>query len=141
LGRSLAPNELPIAEAEFKSTIEAARSASNDAVLKETGGLVVTEVVTQVTTQVLIRIGVSAGILTVAGANSWWTLGGSLVIGLAANALWNFFTHPAEDIEKAMSGELDKMSASGSSAIRDELAKKVVVRSQLWETTVKEALQ
>jgi hypothetical protein len=139
LGRSLTPPELPLAEAEFKSSIEAARSASNDAVLKEAGGLVVTEVVTQITTQVLVRIGVTAGILTVAGANSWWTLGGSLVIGVAVAAIWDFFTHPADDIERAMIIELDKISSSGSAAIRVELTRKVAARSQLWETTVKEA--
>jgi hypothetical protein len=141
LGRSLTPNEMPSAEAEFKSTIEAARSASNDAVLKETGGLVVTEVVTQITMQVLIRMGAPLLILTTAAANSWWTLGGSLVIGLAVNAIWNIFNDPAEDVEAAMLVELDKMSSSGSAAIQDELTKKVAARSQFWETTVKEALQ
>lgn len=139
LGRSLAPSELPLVEAEFKNTIEAARIASNDAVLKETGGLVAQEVVTQIAAEVLIGIGVSGGILTTAGANSWWTFGGSLVIGLLANALWNYYTQPAQGIEKAVVVELNKMSASGSATIRDELTKKVAGRSQLWETTVKEA--
>lgn len=141
LGRSLTPSESTIAEAEFKGTIEAARSASNDAVLKEAGGLVVTEVVTRITTQVLIRIGVSVGVLTLAGVNSWWTLGGSLIIGVAVNAIWNFFADPADNIEKAMIIELDRISSDGSAAIKDELRKKVAARSQLWETTVREAHQ
>jgi hypothetical protein len=141
LGRSLTPTELPLAESEFKRTIEVARSASNDAVLKETGGLVVTEVVTQILSQVLLRMGVAAGIWTLGGANSGWTLGGSLVLAVVASAIWDFFAHPAEDIEKGMLIELDKVSSSGSAAIKDELTKKVSARSQLWEKTVKETHQ
>ena len=141
LGRPLTPSELPEAKAEFKRTIEVARSASNDAVLKETEGLLVTEVVTQVFSQVLLRMGVTAGIWTLGGANSAWTLGGSLVIAVVASAIWDFIAHPAEDIETAMIIELDKVSSSGSAAIKDELAKKVAARSQLWEKTVKETHQ
>lgn len=137
-GGSLTPEESPVAEAEFKNAIEAARSASNDAVLKETGGLAVSEVVSQIFPQVLIRIGVSSAILTAAAASSWWSFGGSLVVGLAVNAVWTYFTQPAAGVEKVVLTGLDKISADGSSAIRDELTKKVAARSQLWEATIKQ---
>lgn len=141
-GKSLKSEELPEAEAEFKRAIEAARSASNDAVLKEVGGLAVSEAVSQIFPQVLIRIGVSSVILAAAGANAWWTLGGSLVIGLAVNAVWTYFTQPAAGVEKIVLTGLGKISADGSSAIRDELTKKVTARGQLWEATIKQkALQ
>lgn len=141
IGRSLIPAEMPVVEAEFKNAIEAVRRASGDGVAKEAGGLVMTEAVMQIAPQVLARLGVTAGILTVAGANSWWTFGGSLLIGVTVNAIWNFFTHPAEKIEKEMLLQLDKMALTGSQAIHEELTKIVEVRSQFWQTTVKESLQ
>lgn len=141
IGRSLIPAEMPVVEAEFKNAIEAVRRASGDDAAKEAGGLVMTEVVMQIVPHVLTRLGVTGGILTFAGANSWWTFGGSLLIGVTANAIWNFFTHPAEKIEKEMLLQLDKMALTGSTVIRDELTKILEVRSQFWQTTVKESLQ
>ncbi len=140
-GRTLTAAEQPLEVANFKVAIESARRAANDGVIKEAGGLVAAEVFTQISTQVLIRLGVSVGIWTAAAGSSWWTLGGSVFLGLIANALWNYFTHPAQAVESAMVIELDKMAASGSAVIQEELTKKVAIRSQLWQTTVSEKLQ
>jgi hypothetical protein len=63
------------------------------------------------------------------------------LIGLIVNSIWNYFTHPAQTVEKAIVVELDKMAASGSAVIQEELTKKVSVRSQLWQKTVSEKLQ
>ncbi len=140
-GRTLTATEQPLEVANFKTAIESARRAASDGVVKEAGGLVAAEVFTQISTQVLIRLGVSAGIWTVAAGSSWWTLGGSVFIGLIANAIWNYYTHPEQAVETAMIVELDKMAASGSAVIQEELTKKVAARSQLWQTTVSEKLQ
>lgn len=140
-GRTLTAAEQPLEVENFKTAIESARRAASDGVVKEAGGLVAAEVFTQISTQVLIRLGVSAGIWTVAAGSSWWTLGGSVFIGLIANAIWNYYTHPEKAVETAMIVELDKMATSGSAVIQEELTKKVAARSQLWQTTVSEKLQ
>jgi hypothetical protein len=141
VGRSLTPTEQPLEVAKFKSAIESARRSASDGVVKEAGGLVAAEVFTQITTQVAIRLGVSAGIWTMAASSSWWTLGGSVFIGLIANAIWNYYSQPAQKVEATMIVELDKMGSGGSAVIRDELTKKVAARSQFWQTTVNEKLQ
>ena len=106
-----------------------------------TGGLVATEVSSQIGAQVLVRLGVSAGILATAATNSWWTLGGALVIGVAVDALWSYVTHPAATIENQMVLELNKMALNGSSLIQEELKKIVSTRSLLWQKTLKDSLQ
>lgn len=140
LGRSLSPSELPIVTAEFKNAIDAMLLASKKDVTMAAGSLVTSEVVSQISTQVLIRLGATAGILGVATANSWWTFGAAMVIGIAVDAVWDYVTQPAKAIEKEMVLELDKMSLNGSAVIRSELTKVVAARSLLWQKTVKEAL-
>lgn len=141
LGRSLSPSELPIVTAEFKNAIDAMVLASKKDVTMAAGSLVTSEVVSQISTQVLIRLGATAGIFGVAAANSWWTLGAAMVIGIAVDAVWDYVTQPAKAIEKEMVLELEKMSLNGSAVIRSELTKVVVARSLLWQKTVKDALQ
>jgi hypothetical protein len=141
VGRTLTAAEQPLEVASFKTAIESARRAASDGVAKEVGGLVAAEAITQIGTQVLIRLGVPLLILTTASGTSWWTLGGSVLIGLIVNSIWNYFTHPAQTVEKAIVVELDKMADSGSAVIQEELTKKVSVRSQLWQKTVSEKLQ
>ena len=140
-GRTLTAAEQPLEVASFKTAIETARRAASDGVAKEVGGLVAAEAITQIGTQVLIRLGVPLVILTTASGTSWWTLGGSVLIGLIVNSIWNYFTHPAQTVEKAIVVELDKMASNGSAVIQEELTKKVAARSQLWQTTVSEKFQ
>jgi len=141
VGRTLTAAEQPLEVASFKTAIESARRAASDGVAKEVGGLVAAEAITQIGTQVLIRLGVPLVILTTASGTSWWTLGGSVLIGLIVNSIWNYFTHPAQTVEKAIVVELDKMASNGSAVIQEELTKKVAARSQLWQTTVSEKFQ
>lgn len=141
VGRALTPTEQPLEVAKFKSAIESSRRSASDGVMKEAGGLVAAEVFTQIATQVAIRLGVSAGVWTVAAGSSWWTLGGSLFVGLIANAIWNYYSEPAQTIETAMVIELDKMASSGSAVIRQELTKKVAARSQFWQATANVKIQ
>lgn len=128
--------------AKFKGAIESARQSASNGVVKEAGGLVAAEVFTQIARlPVAVRLGVSAGIWTMAAGSSWWTLGGSIFLGILANLIWNYYTQPAQTVEASMVVELDKMAASGSAVIRDELTKKVAARSQLWHTTASEKFQ
>lgn len=135
-GRSLTPQELPVVEQEFQRIIDELRREAGDGVSQQASGLVVSEIATQVIT----KLGVSSTILATGGANAWWSLGGTLVIGVAVNAIWNYFTHPDEKIELAVAGQLDTMALTGSTAIRDELTKIVEARSHFWQSSVKGSL-
>jgi len=140
LGRSLSPNEVPIAAEEFKKAVERMVAASQWDAAKTAGSLVASEVAAQVATQVLLRLGVSVGIFTVAAANSWWSFGAALVIGVVVEVVWEWFDDPAGDIEREMTSALDKLSLDASTAINDEMNKVVSERSALWNKTVTEIL-
>lgn len=144
LGRSLKPDEVPIAAEEFKKAVERLVAASQwDAIwypINTAGNLVVSEVATQVATPVLVRLGVSAGILSAGSANSWWSLGATLVIGMVVDVIWGWIDDPAGDIEREMISALDKLSIDASTAIKDEMNKVISQRRDLWNKTVKEIL-
>lgn len=139
-GQPVSPSEIPRIGAVFRSTIDIALAASRNDVKLTAGSLVASEVIAQIGTQVLLRLGVQAGILAAGVANSWWSIGGALVIGVAVDAMWEYLTKPAQSIEQEITTELTKLSHDGNSAIRGELAKLVAQRSTLWKKTVKEAL-
>ncbi|KAF0155436.1 MAG: hypothetical protein FD159_2170 [Syntrophaceae bacterium] len=142
LGRSLAPNEMPIANAEFQKAIEHIVSASQWDAAKTAGNFAVSEVATSVTLQVVrqvyIRLGVSAGIFATGAANAWWTLGASIVIGIIVDAIWDWIDDPAGDIEREVIGSLDELSKNGSEEIKKALSQIVEQRNNLWTKTVKE---
>lgn len=140
LGRSLKPDEVPIAAEEFKKAVERLVAASQWDATKTAGSLVVSEVATQVARQVLVRLGVSAGILGAGSANSWWSFGVTLVIGIVVDAIWDWIDDPAGDIEREMISALDKLSIDASTAIKDEMNKVISQRRDLWNKTVKEIL-
>jgi len=140
LGRSLAPSEVSTAEAEFRKSVDTLLAASNKDVAMATGNLVVSEVTAQLATQLLIRLGVSAGILATGVANSWWSFGGAFVIGALVDVIWEWFSKPAESIERVMVAQLDQLSLKGSSSIRDDLTKVANARSVLWREAAKGAL-
>jgi len=137
LGRSLAPNEIPIASDEFKTAITRMVVASQRDAAKTAGNLVVSEIASQVGSQVFVRLGVSSGILTAGAANSWWSFGAALVIGVAVDMIWEWVDDPAGDIEREMIVALDNLSTQGSTAIREEMAKTISARSKLWKEVIK----
>jgi len=136
LGRSLAPDEIPIAAEQFKKAIEQLVSASQRDAAKTAGSLIVSEVAAQVATQVMIRLGVSAGILAAGAANSSWTFGAAFVIGIVVDYVWGWIDDPQGDIEREMVAALDRLSAQASTAIDLEMNKVVSQRSDLWTTTI-----
>ena len=138
LGRTLAPDEIPVAAEEFKKAIERIVAASQWDAAKTAGNLVVSEVASQVGAQVLIRLGVSAGILATGAANSWWSLGAAFLIGIVVDAVWEWVDNPAGKIESATNAALDNLSSQGSTAIREEMTKALFKRSEYWKKTVEE---
>lgn len=140
LGRSLKPDEVPIATEQFKTAIDRIVSASQWDAAKKVGSLVVSEVAAQVGTQVLIRLGVSAGILGTGAANSWWSFGAALVIGIVVDVIWGWIDDPAGDIEREMIVALHKLSSDASTALKEEMTKVISQRGELWDKTVTEML-
>lgn len=140
LGRSLSPDEVPIAAEQFKKAVEQMVAASQWDAAKSAGSLVASELAAQVATQVLLRLGVSAGILATATANSWWTFGAALVIGILVDVVWEWFDDPAADIEREVASSLEKLSLDASTAINEEMKKVISQRTELWNKTITEIL-
>ena len=140
LGRSLAPDEIPIAAEEFKNAVERIVAASQSDAAKSAGSLVVSEVAAQVATQVFVRLGVSAGILGAGAANSWWSFGAALVIGIIVDVIWNWIDDPEGDIEREIITALEKLSSDASTAIEEEMNKVISQRGELWDKTVMKML-
>ena len=141
LGRSLTPDEAPIASEEFKKAMEHMVATSQWDAAKSAGSLMVSEVAAQVGTQVLIRLGVSSGLLASGAVNSWWSFGGAFFIGLIADLVWEWIDDPAGDIERAMNGNLDELSSNASKAINDEMNKVISQRGERWNQVVTGLLQ
>jgi len=137
LERSLVPKDIPIAAEDFKKqTTEGVVDISRLDAVRSVGNLVVSDVVSQVSTQVLIRLGVSAGVLTAGAANSWWSFGGTIVISLMVDTVWQWFDNPAVDIERKMIESLNTLSVQSSSAIRQELTNAVSQRREIWKKSI-----
>ena len=94
LGRSIAPNEISIAKENFQKAINSMTSASQWDATKAAGSLAASEVASTIGMQVLLRMGVSAGILGAGAANSWWSFGGSLVLGVLVDMVWTWIDDP-----------------------------------------------
>jgi hypothetical protein len=141
LGRSLAPDEIPLAVGEFRAAVDRLVAASQWDAAKSAGRLVVSEVAAQVGTQVLVRLGVSAGILGVGAANSWWSFGAAFGIGLVVDVVWEWIDNPAKDIEREMLAVLEKLSEKASVAMEMEMQRILNQRSRLWDRTVAEMVR
>lgn len=140
LGRSLRPDETPVAAAEFKKAVDRMVAASQWDAAKTAGALIASEVAAQVATQVLVRLGVSAGILATGAANSWWSFGAGLVAGVVVDVVWEWVDNPAGDIEREMTAALDKLSTDAATAVNEEMLKVILQRSDLWNKTLSEIL-
>ena len=132
LGSSVEPNELPIATENFKKAINSMIGASQWDATKAAGGLAASEVASTVGMQVLLRMGVSAGILGTGAANSWWSFGGSMALGLLVDMAWTWIDDPVGDIEAEMNSAIDTLAKNAGSAIRDELISMISERNEEW---------
>jgi hypothetical protein len=141
LGRKFGAEQQTSVETEFKRAAETLRVATDKDIATSAVGLVVTEFATYLGTQMLIRLGVSGGMLAAGVANSWWTFGGSLALGVALNELWTHMTQPAVTVENELRRELGKIALSGRTTIHTELGKAVIARKASWQTAVKGMMQ
>lgn len=118
--------------AEFRRSIEQIVAASQWDVQKAVAAMVVSEVVSNIGTQVLIRLGVSAGILGTAAANSTWSYGISILIGLIVDALWEWIDDPTGDVEREVGKGIDSLAQQCDSALSQELQKVNHIKQDLW---------
>lgn len=137
-GRPVSAAKISTVERQFASAMEQVASASQWDAAKTVGNLAVAEVAAAIGTQVFVRLGVSAGILGAGAANSWWTLGGGLLLGLAVDGLWQWIDDPAGDIERETLLALEQLAVDGSAALRGELGAVVSERHTLWNQAVQE---
>jgi hypothetical protein len=128
------------ASTEFSVAIEKVKRAAEWDAAKTGGSLAVSEVVAIVGTQILVRLGVSAGVIAVGAANSWWTLGTGIVLGLIADLLWSWFDDPAGDIERETLAALDRLAVTGTEVLRTEFGVVVANRVELWKAAVEESV-
>lgn len=140
LGESIPSDQSPVANEEFKKAVETILGAAEWDAAKTSGKLVLSEAVSLVGTQVLIRLGASAGILTTGMANSGWSFGASVVIGIIVDQLWEWYDDPVGDIEREIAKALEELAKNGSDAIKTELNRVVESRMEAWEQVVEERL-
>lgn len=137
-GRPVSAAKISTVERQFAAAMEQVTSALQWDAAKTVGNLAVAEVAATIGTQVFVRLGVSAGILGAGAANSWWTLGGGLLLGLAVDGLWQWVDDPAGDIERETVLALEQLAVDGSAALRGELGAVVTERRRLWDQAVQE---
>jgi hypothetical protein len=137
-GSELNAVDIPAATAEFSTAIGRVVSAAQWDAAKTGGSLVVSEAAALIGRRVLIRLGVSAGILSTSAANSVWTLGASLLVGLFADMIWQWIDDPAGDIERETVAALEQLAASGAQAIKGEMSAVVAQRREIWAKAVEE---
>lgn len=135
IGRSLAPGEIPLANAAFRKGVSRIVDASRLDSAKFAGNLVAAELAARMASQVLVRIGVSRGILAAGAASSWWSLGAGLAVGLVVDLAWEMLDDPRGEIERETLAVLDLLSSQTSTAILGEMMNVVSERTLLWTKT------
>jgi hypothetical protein len=101
----------------------------------------VTELTARLVAQTISRVLVTTGVIAGGAANSWWTLGGSLVLSVMLGELWNHMTQPVEAVENEIHRELEKMAVAGSATVDSELSNTARERKALWQRTVQGMFQ
>jgi hypothetical protein len=140
-GCHLEGHDIAVAQQDFKDSIQRLVSASQRDATSAAVNLVVSEVVSMVASKVLVKLGVEAGILAVGAADSWWTFGASLVVGLIVDVVWGWIDNPVGKIENAVNQSLDKVARDGKAALVTEMGKLVVEKRKLWEAATADMIK
>lgn len=141
LGAHLAQHDIPIAQQQFRTSINQMVEAAQWDATKAAGNLAVSELVSFVAIQVFTRLGVSTGILAAGAANSWWSFGAAIVIGVAVDALWTWIDDPVGDIDREVRAALDNTANKGKRALSEELTKVLTEKTTLWKSATEEMLE
>ena len=135
MGRTLAPGEITMVGDDFRRGVSRIVDTSRRDTAKFAGNIVTAEVAAQMASRVMVRVGISRGILAAGAANSWWTVGSGLAVGLVVDLAWEWLDDPQSDIEGEALAILDLLSSQTSAAIHGEMIKVVGERAQFWIKT------
>lgn len=141
LDAHLGQQDISIAQNQFRTSINQIAVAAQWDATKAAGNLVVSELVSFVTIQVFTRLGVSAGILAAGAANSWWSFGAAIVIGVVVDALWTWIDDPVGDIDREVRSALDNTANQGKRALSEELTKVLTEKTVLWKNATDKMLK
>lgn len=136
IGESSKPDEKIMAKQWFGEALETLIVESQKDAVKAVSRLVFTEVAAQVTAPVLMSVGVSAGVLTVATINSYWTFGTALVVGVLTDHAIGIIISSQKNVESATMDKLNDISLKASNVLEIELTKILNKRVDLWEKTL-----
>lgn len=87
-------------------------------------------------TQVLLRLGVSTGILAAGAANSWWSFGGSVVLGVVADVVWERLDDPTGDVEAELRASLTGLAIQVRMGLAESLHDVVELHATHWRAAV-----
>ena len=141
LNSSIEPSEIPVVQKEFDNTIESIIKASQWDVGKTVGNLIVSEVASSILGQIVAQMGVDAGILGTAAANSWETFGASLLVGIIVDMVWEWIDDPAGDIAVKVDESLDTMAYDSKLAIQKRMDKILEIKKRAWNEVVERDLK
>jgi hypothetical protein len=136
-------SQVPVEVTErFRMVLEEMRIAVQEDAGKGVGRIVAAETVAYIGTEIFIRLGVTVGVFAAGAANTWWSLGASLVISLIVDALWDWFDDPLGDVQRAADDALDRLSKDLVQAFVDQMRGIANQRAARWEqiadTTINE---
>lgn len=128
----LTPRELTMVRQEFAAGVERIIIASQWETGKAGARFVLAEVVAIVGGQIIVRLAVTGGLLAAGASNAGWSLGASIIVALIADAVWDWLTDPAGNIERELLTSIDELSVSANEAIRIEFDEIIAQRAGLW---------
>ncbi|MDI6798198.1 MAG: hypothetical protein QMD09_14720 [Desulfatibacillaceae bacterium] len=138
LGRRLTPGESYQAAKLFKQAGNNLVLASRTEAIRALEGLAVSEASSIIAGQVFLQILKSMGWVKAGATASVYTFGVSIIIGIAADMIWNWITDPEGKIEQELLKFLDQLADEASLALHQELTGILSHKSQLWNQTLKE---
>jgi hypothetical protein len=140
-GCHLGTHEISVVQQGFRESIHKLVSASQRDAAMAAANLVASEAAVWVGGRVFAALGADIFILGAAGADSWWTCGASLALGLGVDLVWNWITDPVGQIQHDADVALDQVARNGKSALLAELAKLVAEKKRLWEVATTDMIK
>jgi len=118
---------------QFQSEIDQLiKSAQWDAG-KSIANMAVTETIAVLSVRVFTQLGIRAGILAAGAANSGWTIGASLIIGLLADIICTWIDDPVGDLEQAVNQSINNLAIESKATLISELTKLHTEKTALWK--------
>lgn len=141
LGRSLKPDEIPIAKRKFERSLQTMMYASRHDALRGLNRFVISEVSTVIGTAVLARLAVSLGILKAGAVSGKATFGIGLILGFIIDAVYSAVTDPKGEIQRELNKAIDIMAKNGEQALRVEMENIMDARAKVWKNATRDIIR